>query len=374
MSYSYWPNGITSMKILYGVQATGNGHITRARALAKQFDQKGIEVDYLFSGREAGKFFDMEPFGNWQCKRGLSFIHEAGQLNMAKTLRSNSLKVLFNDIKELDVSSYDLVLTDFEPISAWAARRQGKTCIGVGHQYAFYSSVPRRGDNFISRAIMRHFAPADIHLGLHWHHFGQPILPPIAEVHDSHVSVDKNKILVYLGFENHDDIMQLIEPFNKQLFVIYGPYPRYQSYGNIQLKPLSREGFQKDLATCNGVICNAGFELASEAIQSGKKLLVKPLHGQMEQLSNAKALEELNIGMTMDTLDSSKVAHWLENFDAKQVQYPDVAKAIVEWLQNSALQNTNLQDTHLLAEALWSQVQAPQLSSFNHNVGCLQPA
>ena len=176
------------MKILYGVQATGNGHITRARALAKQFAQKSITVDFLFSGRDANHFFDMEPFGNWQCKRGLSFVHEGGQLHIAKTLRSNNLKTLFNDIKTLDLSAYDLVLTDFEPISAWAARKQGKTCIGVGHQYAFYSNVPKRGDNVISRAIMRYFAPADIHLGLHWHHFDQTILPPIAEVSERRLS------------------------------------------------------------------------------------------------------------------------------------------------------------------------------------------
>ncbi|WP_053979415.1 MJ1255/VC2487 family glycosyltransferase [Marinagarivorans algicola] len=357
------------MKILYGVQATGNGHITRARALAKQFARQGIEVDYLFSGRAADKFFDMEPFGQWQCKRGLTFIHEAGQLNIPKTLRQNSLKTLYNDIRALDLSPYDLVLTDFEPITAWAARKKQKTCIGVGHQYAFYKNVPRRGDNVISRAIMRHFAPADIHLGLHWHHFGQPILPPIAEVHENNHPIDNNKILVYLGFEAHDDIVQMIEPFKSHLFVIYGPYPRYQSHENIQFKPLSREGFQQDLATCNGVICNAGFELASEAIQLGKKLLVKPLHGQMEQLSNAKALELLNIGMTMNSLNSRTVKGWLDNFEAKQVHYPNVAEAIVEWLQHS-----NLQDTHILAEQLWAQVTSPHMAVFNQSIDKYQVA
>ena len=124
-----------------------------------------------------------------------------------------------------------------------------------------------------------------------------------------------------------------------------------------------------DLATSQGVICNAGFELASEAIQLGKKLLVKPLLGQMEQLSNAKALEDLELGMTMDTLDPRTVKNWLDNFQAKQVIYPNVAEAIVDWLQhsnlqNANLQNANLQDTHLLAEQLWSQVQAPHIASF----------
>ena len=346
------------MKILYGVQATGNGHITRARALAAEFNKAGIEVDYLFSGRARENFFDMEAFGDWQCHRGLTFIHESGKINLSKTIKENSLKVLIQDIKKLDLSPYDFVLTDFEPITAWAARKHKKTCIGVGHQYAFLNDVPRRGDNFISRKIMEHFAPADIHLGLHWHHFGHAILPPIAEIHETHLPLDAKKIVVYLGFESHEEIMQLLEPFKDHLFVIYGPYARYQSHGHIQLKPLSRKGFQMDLTTANGVICNAGFELASEAIQLGKKLLVKPLHGQMEQLSNARALEELQLGMTMDTLDTQAVRQWLNSFQAKRIVYPNVAKAIVEWLQHS-----NRQSTQQLVNTLWAGVKLPHATN-----------
>ena len=341
------------MKILYGVQGTGNGHITRARALSKAFNQANIKVDYLFSGRDRDNFFDMEPFGEWQCKKGLTFIHKAGHLSIPKTLAHNSVKTLLSDIKSLDLRDYDLVLTDFEPITAWAAKKQNVASIGVGHQYAFYNNVPRRGDNIASRMIMRHFAPANIQLGLHWHHFNQPILPPIAEVHISQLAAEKNKIIVYLGFESHDDVMRLLEPFKNYLFVVYGPYEKYQNYDHIQLKPLSREGFQRDLSNATGVICNAGFELASEAIQLGKKLLVKPLQGQMEQLSNARALEELSLGMTMNSLSQETVTNWLNCSHAKQVIYPDVAGEIVKWIQE---EYGTWHNTKKLSEKLWGQV------------------
>ena len=53
------------MKLLYGVQGTGNGHIARARimaaALAKRSD---VEVDFVFTGREPDKYFDMDVFGD----------------------------------------------------------------------------------------------------------------------------------------------------------------------------------------------------------------------------------------------------------------------------------------------------------------------
>ena len=77
------------MKILYGIQATGNGHITRARAICEAFTKLDIEVDYLFSGREREKFFDMEAFGNWRCLPGLTFIHKEGKIRPLATFRHN---------------------------------------------------------------------------------------------------------------------------------------------------------------------------------------------------------------------------------------------------------------------------------------------
>ena len=41
------------MRILFGVQGTGNGHISRSRTLARALKSRGVAVDYLFSGRAA---------------------------------------------------------------------------------------------------------------------------------------------------------------------------------------------------------------------------------------------------------------------------------------------------------------------------------
>lgn len=344
------------MRILYGVQGTGNGHITRARALSQCFDRYSLSVDYVFSGREPERYFDMQDFGSdWRCYDGLTFAYQAGGVRVLKTLSNNSILQLRQDIRSLDLADYDLVLTDFEPISAHAARAQGVPCIGVGHQYAFLHDVPMEGATLISKSIIRHFAPATHNLGLHWHHFGQPILPPIAQVSHDAVTTEEDKIVVYLGFEDPEEVIQLLEPFNDYTFVVYGPYPRYQSFGHIQLKPLSREGFCADLASCNGVIANAGFELASESIQLGKRLLVKPLQGQMEQLSNAKALVELGLGITMSTLDKTAVNQWLEGFHAKKILYPDVADAVVRWISVG-----NWSDINTLSRDLWEQTRVTE--------------
>lgn len=341
------------MKILYGVQGTGNGHITRARALNQYFTQFGLDVDFLFSGRDASRYFDMQEFGSGiRTLKGLTFAYQAGEIRVIKTLLDNNLRRLHHDIQTLDLSPYDLVLTDFEPISAYAARNQGVPCIGIGHQYAFRHDIPIAGETRIGKYLLRHFAPATYNLGLHWHHFGAPILPPIAEVSAANAAVEDDKILVYLGFEDTEEVIRFLEPFDTHVFVVYGPFARYQSWGHIQLKPLSKEDFCADLAACNGVISNAGFELASEAIQLGKKLLVKPLQGQMEQQSNALALTELELGTGMPTLDKNITQHWLNSVQSKRISYPNVAQAIVHWISQG-----NWGEVDNLSSALWAKTQ-----------------
>ncbi|BBL75017.1 MJ1255/VC2487 family glycosyltransferase [Methylomagnum ishizawai] len=319
------------MKIFYGVQATGNGHITRARVMAPRLRAAGIEVTYLFTGRPWEQLFEMEVFGDYQWRRGLTFHTHAGRVSYLKTAIENNPTHFWRDIQSLDLSGYDLVITDFEPVTAWAARLRGIKTIGLGHQYAFPQDIPITGDDIFARNIMRYFAPATTGLGLHWHHFGQPILPPVIETPEPG-PVQPDKILVYLPFEEIHDIVRLFQGFRDYQFHVYTHHYIEHKPPHIHIKQLSRAGFQNDLRDAAGVICNAGFELACEALQMGKKLLVKPLRAQMEQLSNALALEETQLGAVMPELDAVAVDYWLKNGRTIQVVFPDVGQAIVEWL------------------------------------------
>jgi len=176
------------MKILFGVQGTGNGHITRARAMQVALAAAGIEVDWVFSGRERSRFFDMQAFGDFKVFKGLSFATKAGKVDMIKTFAEASLHQMYQDIRTLDLTRYQLVISDFEPVVAWAARKQGIPCLGIGHQYAFDYPIPKAGNSFASDALMKWFAPVTLGIGVHWHHFGQTILPPIIDV-DRHAGL-----------------------------------------------------------------------------------------------------------------------------------------------------------------------------------------
>ncbi|WP_455211940.1 MJ1255/VC2487 family glycosyltransferase [Kaarinaea lacus] len=340
------------MRILYGVQATGNGHITRARTMANQLQHSSLHVDYLFSGRNPNKLFNMEPFGNYRCYRGLTFKTSKGKLRYLDTWRNNHLMEFVRDVNRLDLSSYDLVLTDFEPITAWAAKIRKIPSIAIGHQYAFLHNVPKVGSNLVSQFIIKEFAPADICLGFHWHHFNNTMLPPLIEPPKHKVSFDPNKILVYLPFDDTEEVVQWLVNFPAYNFHIYSDYQHTKIQGHLVLHPYSREKFQWDLASCAGVISNAGFGLSSEALQYGKKILVKPLLGQMEQLSNAKALLQLKLGDVINEFDDKKLTQWLEKPKPKPVVYPNVAKAIVDWLEHD-----HSRQPAQLANELWQKVE-----------------
>ncbi|SEM80166.1 MJ1255/VC2487 family glycosyltransferase [Nitrosomonas marina] len=323
------------MKVFYGIQGTGNGHITRGRIMAREFRAADIAVDYQFTGRPKDTFFDMEIFNDHLWCEGLTFSVKNGKINPFMTVLKSSPVRLIRDIRQLDLSSYDLVICDFEPVTAWAARQQKKKTFGVSHQYAFQYKIPRAGSNPVSEAVMKHFAPVDIGVGLHWHHFDQPILPPIIDTPDIAKRVQKNKIVVYLPFENQQKLIQILAPFRNFEFNIYSFVPDLtQRIEHIHCKPLSLHGFQKDLHDCAGIICNAGFELASESLYLGKKILVKPVHAQMEQTSNAAALVELGYGHMMNKIDPKIIEQWLGITKAVRINYPNTAKYLVEWIKN----------------------------------------
>ncbi|WP_460242042.1 MJ1255/VC2487 family glycosyltransferase [Aurantivibrio infirmus] len=347
------------MKILYGVQGTGNGHLTRARAMSKQLRTLGVGVDYVFSGRQAEKYFSMGDFGNWKCLDGLTFVIVKGKVKPIQTIFNAKPIQLLRDIRSLPVEDYDLVISDFEPVSAWAARRKNIRCLGLGHQYAFDFPIPKKGDNILTRYIMRKFAPTNISVGLHWYHFQQPILPPIVETWRESVETQKNAMVVYLPFENPSDIIALFRNFENFTFSYYGDFGEKKIIDNIQLNPISKENFQIDLAKSNGVISNAGFELASEAISLGKKLLVKPLHGQMEQTSNAFALEKLELGIAANKLSARLVDKWLMEFEGRKVEYPNVAQEIAKWIVSGELDKKDD-----LIEKLWTETDSGNLKTF----------
>ncbi|MFM7388480.1 MAG: glycosyltransferase family protein, partial [Bacteroidota bacterium] len=121
------------MKILYAVQGTGNGHLSRAIAVVPELMEHGT-VDVLISGTQSQIEF---PFPVKYRFKGLSFVSSrAGGVHILKTLLTLKPFRFWKEINLVPVEDYDLVITDFEPVSAWACKRKGIPCVEMSHQAA----------------------------------------------------------------------------------------------------------------------------------------------------------------------------------------------------------------------------------------------
>lgn len=343
------------MRILYGVQGTGNGHIARARVMAKAFAMRdNVEIDFVFSGRDPSKYFDMEIFGNYRALQGLTFIAENGAVNKWKTIKCVGVRQFIKDIRNLEVDSYDLLINDFEPLTAWAAKTGGLASISVSHQAAFCHAIPKQDETLFDRILMKVFAPCDINLGVHWYHFGFPILPPFIEERFENATTGKD-ILVYLPFENVDSITKMLKQFTTQSFICYHPEVETDSDdGHTIWRSPSKAKFQQALFECAGVIANGGFELSSECLQLGKKLLIKPLHGQYEQSSNRVTLEKMERCLSMDSLDASVIEQWLKLDSPEPIFYPHSPITFIDWILEE-----NWDSTQPLVDKLWLEAKLP---------------
>ncbi len=361
------------MNILYGIQGTGNGHITRARHLAKSLnDDPELEIDYFFSGRKRTRYFDMQPFGDYQTRDGLSFVSRNGKISYSKTVFENKPLQLIKDIKDLDISKYDLVINDFEPLTAWAAKIRGVPSLSVSHQAAFLHKVPRAGESLLDKTIMKYFAPTRYQLGTHWYHFGFDILPPFiskelcANPEKDLPLITSNFILVYLPFESLKHVCEQLTILSEQRFVCFHPgISEERKYKNIQLMPLSTTTFKAHLKASIGVICNSGFELATESLSLGKPMLLKPLHRQYEQQSNAHTLKTLDLCDVIMHIQAEDIDEWIHSKKGVLINYPSDCLPVVNWIKKG-----RFQDTGKLCQDLWKEVTFPESVTKRLNTFC----
>lgn len=325
------------MNILYGINATGNGHISRSRITISELKKRGHNVTVLFSGRNAEDFFDLDEFKPFIIKKGFTFVFKNGKLNVINTLLNIDLIQFIKDILKIK-KEYDVIITDFEPISAYAARKLGIHCIGIGHQYSFLNKIPKSFKmTLASLFFLRFYTPINSTISSHFYHFNQAILPPFIEKdlrYQNDFKTQKNSFLVYLAWEERDKIISILNQINGNEFSYYCSIDQEIQIGNVTVKPFSNRNFKNDLISCNGLITNAGFQLPAEAIYLGKKILCKPLVGQPEQEHNAHTLKKFQYATVCEIFTKEKIEDWIQNGTQKQELYNDPLDIMIEMIEN----------------------------------------
>ncbi|MEM6262372.1 MAG: glycosyltransferase family protein [Bacteroidota bacterium] len=320
------------MKILYAIQGTGNGHLSRARDIIPLLQQYG-QVDILVSGTQS----DVQlPYPVTYKSKGLSFLYNSkGGIHYRRTLQTNPPLRLLKDINDCPVKQYDLVINDFEPISAWACKYQGKPCVALGHQASFLSAKtprPRRKD-ILGEFVLHHYAPSTKAFGFHFEKYDDFIFPPVirSEIREGHHR-DLGHITAYLpsvGDERLIGWFRQFPDFKWELFSRYCKTP-YRK-GNVEVFPVSNDRFIDSFLSCHAIFTGAGFETPAEALYMGKKLMVVPVKGQYEQQCNAAALEKMGVPVIWKLRENIplKIHEWLRQPAKPPVLFPQEAQEVV---------------------------------------------
>lgn len=339
------------MKVLYAIQGTGNGHVCRAREIVPLL-KKHADVDVLISGIQSDVRL---PFDVTYVFGGLSYIFgKKGGIDLLETYKKSHIKKLMQEIRQLPVELYDLIISDFEPVSAWACYLKNKPCVGLSHQAGVlnkHAPRPRRKDP-VGKTIMKVYAPASVQYGFHFGEYDEHVFTPVIrkQVREAVIS-DKGHYTVYLPSYSDKKIIRLLQQCKDTRWQVFSKHFSQETHvANIQVFPLDNDKFIESMASSHGVLCGAGFETPAESLFLGKKLMVIPMKNQYEQHCNAAALAEMGVPV----MKSLKQKHlpilqqWIADDQAVEVFYPDETELILEKILTShAVTNTEVAANYL---------------------------
>lgn len=323
------------MKILYAIQGTGNGHISRARDIVPLLSKKG-NLDILISGVQADVSL---PYPVAYQYRGMSFIFgKRGGIDLLNTLRQTNISRLNKDISHFPVEKYDLIINDFEPVSAWACKLKGKRSVALSHQSAVLNSkAPRPGrPDPMGKMVLRYFAPTTSQYGFHFSRFDENIYTPVIRKQIRNIKPTQgNYFTVYLPAYSDEMLVRFFSQFPKLKWNIFSKHnTQRRAHGNVCLHPVDNDAFIQSLAHAAGLVCGAGFESPAEALFLGKKVLCVPMKNQYEQHCNAAALENLGVPVISGLKEKHMpfIDNWLLNGEPVEVNYPDQTEEILDMI------------------------------------------
>ena len=312
-------------RIVYGVSGEGSGHSSRARVVLTHLVERGHEVKVATYDRGirnlAGDFDVIEV-------EGLHIATDENRVSKVETFVENLRRLPegVQRLRELRRRAFgdfdpDLVITDFEPLTAYLAMHHDLPLVTIDNQHRMrYMRYPRpdplKADARVTETVIRAIVPRpDVSLiTTFW--FGELVnersflFGPILrrEVLALEPS-DGEHVLVYLT-QGFDPFLETLRTLSAERFRVYGA-GREGEDGTLAFRPFSRDGFLQDLASSKAVVSTAGFTLMTEALHLGKPMLALPMRGQFEQELNALMLEDIGCGRNGRQASRETVAAFL---------------------------------------------------------------
>ena len=223
----------------------------------------------------------------------------------------------------------DVVVTDFEPLSATYARVARAPLIAVDNinmldrcRHDAEILDGHRDDFAIARAVTRSMVPNAVRY-IVTTFFYPPLaknqttlVPPILRQRDRRRRAEPGEhLVVYSSGEENAMAALRASGVPCRVYGMRGGPAEGTIDGNLEFKPRSNEGFVEDLRTARGVVAGGGFSLMSEAVYLGKPMLAMPLFGQFEQTMNSRYLEREGYGVAATELTEEVLERFLGGLD-----------------------------------------------------------
>lgn len=296
------------MRIIYSLSGQGFGHSTRSKETMRHLAAKGHELKVMTYGQAfllLGKEFE-----TWEIP-GLTLTYKHNKLSYLRTISQNltNTKKLISEFlsvyKKMKEFNPNLIITDFEPLSALAAKLLKKPLISIDNQHQLTHTkidIPfkYRKELFMTKIVINLMVwGAKKYLITSFFktivkNKKAEVLPPIVrkEIIDLKPYYG-DYLLVYEGAEL-SKILPILKESNMNC-VIFGPHREGQD-GNIIFKSFNIEEWLKYLEGAKAVIATGGASLMSECVCLKKPYLVLPIKRQIEQVINAIYLKKMGYG------------------------------------------------------------------------------
>lgn len=316
------------MKILYAFQGTGNGHVARAQEIIPIL-KKYASVDTLISGHQSQLNTDFPiDFKH----KGISLLYnKTGGISYKKILFENDFLKAIQTISQIKLKHYDLIINDYEPLTAWACKLKNIKMLELSHQASMsFKETPKpKHKDFLGEFVLKNYAPSKHKIGFHFENYHPQIKKPVIRRKIRNLNPNKKGFyVVYLPSFSDENIIKVLSeiPVEWKVFSKYAKL--HVKIKNVEIFSIDELHFLECFENCNGILCNAGFEGPAEALFMDKKLFVIPIQHQYEQECNACALDQMGIPNSK-ILDREEIKKWVESDEHLRVDYPDDIEDII---------------------------------------------
>ena len=365
------------IKILYGICGIGNGHTYRQLPIIEHF-AKTCEIMIFAHGASydfyTGHFKDNPsvkiiwvavPFyvGN---SNGLDFKATAETFldREQDIFKTNCLAL---DHAQNELGKPDIVITDYEPISAQYAYAYNIPLITIDQQSKYLcGNFPKEVGGFtfedeIARLhmffpkVQARIACSFFNVSIKDNSDKVSIFPPILKDSITQLRRDpvSNSFLVYISAarEYGQTTEDIIETLSSQkdskfhLFISKSEEVVFKNLSNINTYQHGDPKFLDILKECGGIISTAGHSLLSEAMYLGIPVYAIPV-SPYEQHMNARVIQESGFGIACPKIDGKKLTHFIENIpqfekainsDKKILMRGVGQKEIISFIENNFL-------------------------------------